>query len=45
MNREDADLSNEAEDVDLLGLADTVSAVHRLQVGLRVPDVVLNFVV
>lgn len=33
----DGVLRDEAEDVDLLGLADTVGAVHRLQVGLRVP--------
>ena len=30
-------LGDEAEDLDLLPLPDAVRAVHRLQVGLRVP--------
>ncbi|KAG9389180.1 chromatin remodelling complex ATPase chain ISW1 [Pyrenophora tritici-repentis] len=30
-------LGNEAENVDLLGLADTMSAVHGLKISLRVP--------
>ena len=35
-------LRNEAEDVDLLGLTDTMSTVHSLQIRLRVPITVVQ---
>ena len=33
----DAVLSDEVEDVNLLGLANAVCAIHSLQIGLRIP--------
>lgn len=34
---EQTHLSDEPEDVDLLGLSDSMSSVHSLKIGLRVP--------
>ena len=38
----DTTFRDEAEDVDLLGLADTMSTVHGLQIRLRVPITVVQ---